>query len=143
MEADLQNLPTMTNEKKAELGRPPAGTAPETDTSPDPGASTPSLFQHGFPPSAGGRREGVHSPIVDARGYPSNDNDAAITTKVREELQRVPMLRSAAIDCEAENGVVHLRGAVPSDEARRQVRTVVGRVDGVVEIHDHLELRSA
>lgn len=130
----------MTNEKNAELGRPPAGTATTPDRAHDPAGSTPALFQHGHPASQGGSSAGVRSPIVDRTDYPTSDEDAKIYAAIREGLRRSPLLDESAVDLQAEDGVVQLRGQVPSDEARRQLRTIVGNVKGVVEIHDHTDL---
>ena len=77
---------------------------------------------------------------MDRTDYPTSDEDAKIYAAIREGLRRSPLLDESAVDLQAEDGVVQLRGQVPSDEARRQLRTIVGNVKGVVEIHDHTDL---
>ena len=64
--------------------------------------------------------------------------DAALSAKVKTALalsRRVPWSR---IDVDSQNGVVTLRGEVPSEDARTQAEAIVKDVPGVQEVQNHL-----
>ena len=64
--------------------------------------------------------------------------DAALTAKVKTALalsRRVPWSK---IDVDSKDGVVTLRGDVPSDDARTQAESIAKDVPGVQGVQNHL-----
>jgi osmotically-inducible protein OsmY len=66
--------------------------------------------------------------------------DQRITQKIRDDLDR-DKARNGAVSIDTRDGVVVLRGTVPSEEDRRTLVGKVNKVDGVVRVDDRLSVR--
>lgn len=67
-------------------------------------------------------------------------NDPALANKVRSEVLGGARFKSATINVDAVDGVVTLRGVLPTPEDIRALRDAVAAVDGVTEVHSYLHL---
>jgi osmotically-inducible protein OsmY len=67
--------------------------------------------------------------------------DDAITTAVQAKFYTEELTRGRAIDVSAENGVVTLRGTVPTAAARQRAMDVARGVQGVTSVTDQLQIR--
>jgi BON domain-containing protein len=65
-------------------------------------------------------------------------DDATLAHKVETELFRDSDVPKATINVNAENGVIVVRGEVPSMDVARQIEIRVLRIDGVKEVHNLL-----
>jgi osmotically-inducible protein OsmY len=79
------------------------------------------------------------SPVVDRTGTPAVD-DERLTTHVQARYQDDPSVSAAAIDVASNNGVVTLRGTVPTNDVRQQAEVVAKQVDGVRSVNNQLEI---
>ena len=68
--------------------------------------------------------------------------DAVLTTKVKTALSLSREVPSSKIDVDSLNGVVTLRGDVPSQEARTRAESITKDVPGVQEVHNLLFVAS-
>jgi sporulation protein YlmC with PRC-barrel domain len=64
--------------------------------------------------------------------------DAALTTKVKTALSLSKRIPSDKINVDSQNGVVTLRGEVPSAEVAKAAEDTVRDVPGVTDVHNHL-----
>ena len=62
---------------------------------------------------------------------------------MESELFRDPDVPKGTININAENGVIVVRGEVPSMDLGRQIEIRVRRIDGVKEVHNLLHERSS
>jgi hypothetical protein len=69
-------------------------------------------------------------------------DDATLAHKVESVLFRDPEVPKGKININAENGVIVVRGEVPSMDLGRQIEIRVRRIDGVKEVHNLLHERS-
>jgi osmotically-inducible protein OsmY len=67
-------------------------------------------------------------------------NDAEIAADVRQELSRDPFLHPANIDVQVTNGVVYLRGTVPSDFDAHEAQHDTWRVAGIRDVVNELRV---
>jgi CBS domain-containing protein len=65
--------------------------------------------------------------------------DARIRVALKAELREQPWANSMYIFPEVENGVVTLHGFFRSEEVRRALRVMAGRIEGVQRVEDHME----
>lgn len=65
-------------------------------------------------------------------------DDAAITTTVKGKLLAADDLNGTDISVDTEQGVVTLRGRVPSDTARNRAVDIALNVDGVLTVDNRL-----
>lgn len=79
------------------------------------------------------------SPVVDRTGTPAAD-DERLTTHVQARYQDDPSISAAAIDVASNDGVVTLRGTVPTTEVRQQAEDAARQVDGVRAVNNQLEV---
>jgi hypothetical protein len=64
--------------------------------------------------------------------------DAALTAKIKSKMALDDSVQALAIDVDTENGVVTLRGAVPSPAVRERAVRLARETDGVVDVRDLL-----
>lgn len=102
-------------------GQPHPGTA-------QPGTSRPGVGQPDISPDIG-PGESPHQASVD---------DATLRRQVREELIRFGEL--ANVHATVRDGVVYLRGSVPTQASRREARKAAESVQGVREVKDELTI---
>jgi osmotically-inducible protein OsmY len=69
--------------------------------------------------------------------------DNRLDTYVQARFQDDPLMRTHDIDVTTNDGVVTLRGTVPTAEARAQAATLAQQVDGVRSVDNQLEVREA
>jgi osmotically-inducible protein OsmY len=74
------------------------------------------------------------APATDPRG------DTALTTAVQAKFYAEELTRGRVIDVSAENGVVTLRGTVPTEAARQQAVQLARSVEGVTSVTDQLQV---
>ncbi len=65
-------------------------------------------------------------------------SDATITTSVKAELAKDPVLKARDIDVDTSAGTVSLRGTAPSTDARERATTLASGVSGVVTVKNEL-----
>jgi osmotically-inducible protein OsmY len=70
----------------------------------------------------------------------TQERDQRITQKIRDDLDR-DKARNGAVSIDTRDGVVVLKGTVPSEEDRRSLVGKVNKVDGVVRVDDRLSVR--
>lgn len=67
---------------------------------------------------------------------------AALVAKVKTKLaDNVGLSTLGGVDVQAEDGVVTLRGTVPSAERKRQVERVTAETEGVLKVDDRLQIQ--
>jgi hypothetical protein len=64
--------------------------------------------------------------------------DAALTAKIKSKMALDDRVQALAIDVDTHNGVVTLRGAVPSPAVRERAVRLAQETDGVVDVRDLL-----
>ncbi|HMA37464.1 MAG TPA: BON domain-containing protein [Chloroflexia bacterium] len=67
-------------------------------------------------------------------------NDDELAEKVTHALRNDAYTTDLDIDVEVEDGIVYLRGRVNSLDDVEQAEEVAGRVDGVVDVEEELEI---
>lgn len=72
----------------------------------------------------------------------ANLDDATIATRVRTALLNEPELKALGIEVQAENGVVTLVGAVPSEPQVARAVAVARTVGGVRDVRSSLKVGS-
>ena len=77
-----------------------------------------------------------------AAGTDQSVEDSQLTTLVREAIAADRQLQSQDIDVETEDGAVKLTGVVDTTSLRERAVELAGRIDGVVEVTDKLEVRN-
>lgn len=80
--------------------------------------------------------------IVEPSDYPATPEDVQICTRARQLMESSEGLRPEWVSLRADHGIIELLGSVPSREARTSLWALIKRIQGVVEVHDHLELRT-
>lgn len=68
-------------------------------------------------------------------------SDSAISTAVQAKFYTEDLTRGRAIDVSAQDGVVTLRGTVPSEAARQRAVEITRGVEGVTNVSDQLDVR--
>lgn len=76
-------------------------------------------------------------PAAELRG------DRWITTSIQARYQADDNLRTGNIDVTTENGVVTLRGHVPSESAQQQALSIARTIEGVARVNDELSVQAA
>ena len=66
--------------------------------------------------------------------------DAAVSDAIRAQLQRDRQLANVPIDVQTVNGVVWLRGEVPSDTARASAERLARSIPGVTTVRNRLDV---
>ncbi len=69
-------------------------------------------------------------------------SDASITTKVKASLLTEKNLKSLGINVDTNDGVVTLRGTVPTSAEMKQAEDVARGIKGVKEVHNELSLKA-
>jgi hyperosmotically inducible protein len=77
---------------------------------------------------------------VQSAGVKEEVTDTAITSKVKAQLIANTTLRHTNIDAETNNGVVTLKGTVPSEEVHRRAVDLVRNTGGVKSVDDELHI---
>jgi osmotically-inducible protein OsmY len=67
-------------------------------------------------------------------------DETAIRTAVQAKFYAEDLTRGRAIDVSAQDGVVALRGTVPTEAARQQALTLARSVEGVTSVDDQLQV---
>jgi CBS-domain-containing membrane protein len=67
-------------------------------------------------------------------------DNGALQKAIWDRIKAQPWLKSAFINLDVKDGVVHLWGAVDSDEQRRALRVLVEGVSGERKVKDHVSL---
>jgi Flp pilus assembly secretin CpaC len=68
----------------------------------------------------------------------ASGGDASVTAQVKAAIGRTPGLGKLAIQVSTVDGVVHLKGSVPSSVQSDQAEDVTSRVSGVREVDNQL-----
>ncbi|WP_320672106.1 BON domain-containing protein [Patulibacter defluvii] len=87
------------------------------------------------PRHRGARRQAAQRAA--ARAHP---DDRTLTDRVKSEVFRAPDAPKGDVVIDAENGVVHLRGAVATADVRDELVRDVAAVDGVRGVDDRLHV---
>ena len=88
-----------------------------------------------------------NEPVTDTRTPPPAAttteplSDSAISTAVQAKFYTEDLTRGRAIDVSAQNGVVTLHGAVPSEAARQRAVALTRSIEGVTNVSDQIEVR--
>src|ERR687896_2035513 len=96
--------------------------------------------------AAGGRNEPPKETAIEAPSTapaaPATEprGDTAITTAVQAKFYAEELTRGRVIDVSAEDGVVTLRGTVPTEAARQQAVQLARSVEGVTSVTDQLQV---
>jgi hyperosmotically inducible protein len=85
------------------------------------------------------RSEPPDAVVVETAAVP----DDRLETYVQARYQAVPEMRAHDIGVTVSNGVVTLRGTVPTADARQQAVTLAQQVSGVRSVDDQLQVRPA
>jgi hypothetical protein len=83
---------------------------------------------------------GVKQRLTHLREEPKDFDDVTLARKVETELFRSPDVPKGEINVNAEDGVVYLRGQVPTPELIQELVSKVQRVQGVREVESLLHL---
>lgn len=67
-------------------------------------------------------------------------DDAAIVTKIKAKLTGAGSVNSLNVDVDSKEGVVTLSGKVESDEARDAAERIAKDTEGVVRVHNKIEV---
>ena len=67
--------------------------------------------------------------------------DAAVINMVKMNLKTDPVLASCQIDVKGENGLLVLRGDVPTQEAREKAEEIALKSAKVEKVGNHLEVK--
>ena len=70
-------------------------------------------------------------------------DDAAITTKVKAKLTADHVKNLVKVNVDTENGVVHLKGTVPTEADKAEAERIVRSTDGVSEVVNELQVASS
>lgn len=65
-----------------------------------------------------------------------DENDATLAARVESELFSDQTIPKGALNINAENGIVIVRGELPDTEMRERLETAVRRIPGVWEVHN-------
>ena len=71
---------------------------------------------------------------------PREDDDASITTSIESKLSSDAQVKNAGIDVTALNGVVLLKGTVPSTAAKQRALGLARETDGVTQVIDRIRI---
>ena len=82
-------------------------------------------------------RKLAEARLTTAAARPDN---GALQKAIWDRIKAQPWLKSAFVNLAVKDGVVHLWGAVDSDEQRRALRVLVEGVSGVRKVEDHVSL---
>lgn len=101
--------------------------------------------------SSCGHREVGKAEPAESTGRPTDETteqggrateDAVILAKVKEALAGQATLPAPNVDAEVREGIVTLRGVVPSDQAKRDAQSAAEGVAGVLRVENLLQVRS-
>jgi hyperosmotically inducible protein len=70
-------------------------------------------------------------------------DDAAITASIKTKLTLEKDTKARQINVETQKGIVQLNGFVDSSEARTEAEEIAAATDGVKQVRNNLEVRSA
>ena len=70
-------------------------------------------------------------------------DDAAITTKVKAKLTADQAKNLVKVHVDTENGVVHLKGTVPTDADKAEAERLARDTNGVREVVNELQVASS
>jgi osmotically-inducible protein OsmY len=65
-----------------------------------------------------------------------DDNSVTLAARVESELFRDPSIPKGALNINAENGIIVIRGELPDGEMRDRIESSVRRIPGVWEVHN-------
>lgn len=65
-----------------------------------------------------------------------DENDATLVARVESELFRDQTIPKGALNVNAENGIVIVRGELPDSDMRDRLETAIRRIPGVWEVHN-------
>ena len=66
--------------------------------------------------------------------------DAKITTTVKTKLTKDRAKNLVSVNVDTKDGVVHLKGTVPNDEAKAEAEKLAKDTDGVVSVTNDLKV---
>ena len=66
--------------------------------------------------------------------------DATITTKVKTKLTADRVKNLVAVNVDTKDGVVHLKGTVPNEQAKAEAERLAKDTDGVVSVMNDLKI---
>ena len=66
--------------------------------------------------------------------------DAKITTSVKTKLTKDRAKNLVSVNVDTKDGVVHLKGTVPSDEAKAEAEKLAKDTDGVLSVTNDLKV---
>jgi osmotically-inducible protein OsmY len=69
-------------------------------------------------------------------------DDAAITTKVKAKLTADSVKNLVKVNVDTENGVVHLKGTVPTEADKMEAERLARATDGVRDVKNDLAVAS-
>lgn len=76
-------------------------------------------------------KEGAEDTAEAVKNAPQNTDDMAISTAVKGKLADDEMVKASNIDVDTDNGVVHLKGNLPSEAAKSRAEQLARQTDGV------------
>ena len=79
----------------------------------------------------------VGSPFVADAG---KAEDAKITTKVKAKLTKERAKNLVSVNVDTKDGVVHLKGTVPNEQAKTEAEQLAKDTDGVVSVTNDLKV---
>jgi hyperosmotically inducible periplasmic protein len=77
------------------------------------------------------------APVLAAAG---TAEDALITTKVKTKLTTDRVKNLVSVNVDTKDGVVHLKGTVPNEQARAEAERLAKDTDGVVSVTNNLKI---
>jgi hyperosmotically inducible protein len=85
------------------------------------------------------------APAVEAQGRTIGDrvDDATITAALKTKLVADRAKNLIAVNVDTEQGVVHLRGTVPTERDRMEAERLARTTKGVVDVKNDLKVDSA
>lgn len=110
----------------------------ETVTTPDAGMTVARAPQDAQPGRTAGSTSTLGAGAASPGGVASAINDAQITAKVNTGLSVDHRLSATGVTVDAVQGVVTLKGKVPSEEARSRATDIARHVAGVTEVRNEL-----
>jgi hypothetical protein len=88
----------------------------------------------------GARTAGALSALQARGGQPESANDATLKERIESELLRDPKVPKGSININAEQGIVVLRGEVPTDAMREKLEKRASAIAGVWSVENLLHL---
>ena len=78
------------------------------------------------------------SDIIMSAAAERTNGDLALRRKIATDLEAAAAKANVLVDVDVHDGIVELRGIVPSERKRREICQLVSQVDGILCVHDHL-----